>query len=110
MAGGAQELDDYVTARWSDLVRTARCVGAGPEEAERRAHDALVRSWRAWPEERRSGDVDVLVYGALLDLCGDLDPEWTAEVLAHGAALSDDQVEDLVGLRPGAGARCWNLP
>lgn len=99
-------VDDYARARWNDLVRTLLHLGADVAEAEAAAHDALVRSWEAWPREARFGDVDVLVYGELLEAWSarsraaggsQPDPDDVARVLVAGAELEEHQAESLTG-------------
>lgn len=103
-----EDVEDYVRARWNDLVRTLISLGADVVEAERTASDALVRCWSDWPDEHRSGDVDLLVYGELLALWAarstDPPPVGTkiARVLVGGAALTSHQAEDLTGADSGA--------
>ncbi len=66
----AEGVEDYARVRWNDLVRTLLVLGADADEAERTVHDTLVASWSAWSGEHRSGDVDLLVYGDLVDRHG----------------------------------------
>ncbi len=104
----AEDVESYTHARWNDLVRTLVALGADVPEAELAARAALVRCWHAWKEEHRSGDVDVLVYGALLRAWG-----WPREHPAVGAddvartlvaegRLSDYAAERVTGADPGA--------
>lgn len=98
----------YARARWNDLVRTGLALGASTTEAEQAARTTLARCQPSWRRVRRHDDVDVHVYGTLLD---ELDrqqnhgedaapPEvlGTAEqVLSYGAGLDDHQVDRVVG-------------
>ncbi len=96
-----ETVEDYVRARWNDLVRTQVALGVDRDEAERTARDTLLRCWSDWADEQRSGDVDVLVYGELLRLHRTRDPGTAesdvARVLGGGAGLTAHQVEDLTG-------------
>ncbi|CAN5688833.1 hypothetical protein BH11ACT8_BH11ACT8_04120 [soil metagenome] len=97
------EVGDYARARWNDLVRTLVVLGCEPVEAEAGAREALVRSWREWPDEDRAGDVDVLVYGRLLRVWHwpeqhpAVAPAQVALVLMAGARLDDYQAGRLAG-------------
>lgn len=57
----------YVGARWPFLVRSLVLLGCRQHEAERLVRSALARCYAAWDEVLGSDDVDVTVYGAVLD-------------------------------------------
>lgn len=56
----------YVLARWPLLVRSLVLIGCPQDEAEDVALTGLARSYRSWNRSRRSEDVDVRVYGAVV--------------------------------------------
>ena len=62
-----EEFATWLAARWPALVRTLVFLGHPQPEAERVAGEAVARMLPAWDRERRDGDVDALVYRALLD-------------------------------------------
>lgn len=57
----------YVAARWPFLVRSLALIGCPVPEAEAIVQTALARCYAAWDEVLGSDDVDVSVYGAVLD-------------------------------------------
>lgn len=61
------EFATWLAARWPALVRTLVFLGHPQREAEAVAGEAVARILPAWERERRDGDVDVLVFRALLD-------------------------------------------
>ena len=60
------EFATWLAARWPALVRTLVFLGHPQPEAEESAREAVARVLPAWARERRDGDVDLLVYRALL--------------------------------------------
>ncbi len=57
----------YVAARWPFLVRTLVMSGCPGADAERIVRTALARCYVAWEEVLGSDDVDVSVYGLVLE-------------------------------------------
>lgn len=57
----------YVGARWPVLVRSLVLLGCPGAEADRLVRTALARCYAAWDEVLGSDDVDVCVYGVVLD-------------------------------------------
>lgn len=57
----------YVGARWPFLLRSLSLMGCPAPEAERLVRAALARCYVAWDEVLGSDDVDVSVYGVVLD-------------------------------------------
>ena len=62
----ASEFTAWLVARWPALVRTLVFLGHPQPEAESVAVAGLARALPAWERERREGDVEVLVYRAVL--------------------------------------------
>jgi len=105
--GAAEDVESYVVARWSHLVRTLVELGASVPDAERVAAAACARTWGSWRRERRAGDVDVLVFGELLSRWSrepgqpPAGPDRVAAVLVAEARLSEHAAERLTGGDPG---------
>ncbi|HYF74017.1 MAG TPA: hypothetical protein VD864_14400, partial [Nocardioides sp.] len=57
----------YVAARWPFLVRSLVLMGCPQAEAEGVVRTALARCHTAWDEVLGTDDVDVSVYGVVLD-------------------------------------------
>ncbi len=93
----------FARVRWADLVRTLLALGSTTDEAELAARRALADCWTAWAGEHRSGDVDVLVYRALLhawhwpERHPDVSSDDVAHTLIAGARLGEHQAEQVTG-------------
>lgn len=61
------EYADFVTGRWSTLVRAAVFLGASPHEAEDLAQTTLVLCYRKWDRVRAANDRDAYVYRMLMN-------------------------------------------
>jgi len=61
------EFATWLAARWPAFVRTLVYLGHPQTDAERAAREAVARALPAWDRERRDGDVDVLVYRAVIE-------------------------------------------
>lgn len=61
------EYADFVTGRWSSLVRAAVFLGASPDEAEDLAQTTLVLCYRKWDRVRAADDRDAYVYRMLMN-------------------------------------------
>jgi hypothetical protein len=91
------EFATWLAARWPALVRTLVFLGHPQPEAERVAGEAVARMLPAWDRERRDGDVDALVYRALLDE--------RERVIRRGGDAADDAAADEPDLPPGLADR-----
>ncbi len=58
---------DFVSSRWSRLVRSAVLLGCSPAEAEDVTQAALERCLLKWSRIRRADDVDAYVHRVLLN-------------------------------------------
>ena len=61
------EYADFVSARWSTLVRAAVFLGAAPHEAEDLVQTTLVLCYRHWERVRSADDRDAYVYRMLIN-------------------------------------------
>jgi RNA polymerase sigma-70 factor (sigma-E family) len=57
----------FVEARWGRLVRAARLLGCGPEEAEDLVQTTLTRCYVSWRRVADSDEPDAYVYQVLLN-------------------------------------------
>ena len=57
----------YTAARWPAIVRSLVLLGCAQQEAEGVGRQALARCYLAWGRIRESDDIDVHVYGTVLD-------------------------------------------
>lgn len=114
MSADGRDVESYLDARWSDLVRTLVLSGCTPEDAEPLTIAACARIQPAWRGARkREEDVDVLLYSALLE---ERRRHWAgqhpdaaavgdrrlAAALAQGAGLDEWQVEQVLRVVPGS--------
>ena len=61
------EFTEFVTARWSRLVRTAVLLGCSPAEAEDITQAALERCLAKWGTVQRASDRDAYVHRVLIN-------------------------------------------
>ena len=62
-----QSFDDYVTARWSRLVRTVVLMGADVHSAEDVVQNGLARCYFAWDRIAKARDPDAYVHRVVLN-------------------------------------------
>lgn len=98
----------YVGARWPFLVRSLTLIGCPAPESERLVRTALARCYLAWDEVLGTDDVDVSVYGVVLDgwhrSTGHRQPAEVVEpapepVPAPVPVPADEQVPEVVRVR-----------
>jgi hypothetical protein len=58
----------YLAARWPAIVRSLVLLGCARADAETIAHEGLARCYLDWDRVREADDIDVQVYGAVLDV------------------------------------------
>lgn len=74
------EFDEYVTARWSRLVRSAVLLGCSPTEAEDLVQSALVRCLLNWSRVQRAEARDAYVHKVLVNsFISSRRRRWTSE-------------------------------
>lgn len=61
------DFGSYVEARWERLVRAARLLGCGPEEAEDLVQNTLVRCHVHWRRIAAAHDIDAYVHRMLIN-------------------------------------------
>jgi len=83
---------EFVRSQWSDLVRAAIFLGAGPHEAEDIAQQTLVRCYASWQRVTDASNRDAYVYRMLLNQLRDIRRTrwWRSRVDAEADAHVDD--------------------
>src|SRR5438445_12211536 len=66
--GTEDDFRDFVTARWSALLRTAYLLTGDRDRAEDLVQSALVRAHRHWPKIRRDGAGEAYVRKTMTNL------------------------------------------
>lgn len=61
------DFDQYASARWPTLVRSAQYLGCSRSDAEDLAQEALIRAYQRWPRVIAARDPDAYVYRILFN-------------------------------------------
>ena len=102
MPGNDADFAAYLAARWPFLVRSLVLIGCPRHEAEDLVRAGLARCYSAWGRVAKADDVDVYVYGTVLDCWHKSHRRrWWGEVptAAPPEPAPAEEVTDLVLLR-----------
>ncbi len=87
--GDETDFEEYVAARWSLLVRSARFLGCSAPEAEDLVQSTLLRCFRSWDRVSKAGSRDAYVYRVMLNAFAS-----SRTRLWRGERPSSDQIDD----------------
>jgi RNA polymerase sigma-70 factor (sigma-E family) len=66
-----EDFTDYMSSRWSTLVRSAVLLGCSRDDAEDLVQTTLARCYAAWPKVARADNRDAYVYRMLVNALTD---------------------------------------
>ncbi len=95
MATDTRDYEEYVAARWADLVRAATFFGCTVPEAQDLAQTALLKCFLAWARVSQAQDVDAYVYKVLVNTYRDSRRRhWIRELPLLKASTTGSSVDD----------------
>ena len=95
MGSADEDFAEFAAARYASLVRSARLLGFGPDEAQDLVQSTLLRCYRAWHRIERAHHPDAYVYRVLVNQGRrTFRRRWRGEVPTTSAQLTEAGDQD----------------